>query len=179
MRDKVLLETWKGMRQRCGNKNNTSYKNYGGRGISICKRWESYENFIKDMGPKPSPRHSIDRINVNGNYEPSNCRWATPSQQTKNRRIPTTCKSGHKWTNETTIITNRGESKRCRICLLMRIANKPPQDRKHFDSCNDKNCKKPWCVHRAKRNCNGNCDPGKSGRCKKCHRKTYIGGLIT
>ena len=57
------------------------------RGIKVCKEWEtSYENFIKDMGYKPSPEFSIDRINNNGNYEPSNCRWTTLSVQMKNRR---------------------------------------------------------------------------------------------
>lgn len=74
---------------RCNNKNSSDYKDYGARGISVCARWtgkEGFKNFMADMGPRPSQRHSIDRINVNGNYEPDNCRWATSKQQTRNYR---------------------------------------------------------------------------------------------
>lgn len=84
----VEFSIWQGMRQRCYNKNDDGYKNYGARGIEVCDRWNSsFENFYKDMGPKPSPKHSIDRFpNMNGNYEPNNCRWATSRQQTRNTR---------------------------------------------------------------------------------------------
>jgi hypothetical protein len=80
---------WYGMKERCYNTKNEKYKDYGGRGISVCDNWKnSFENFYTDMGERPRGL-SIDRINNNGNYEPSNCRWATPTQQMKNtRRAP-------------------------------------------------------------------------------------------
>lgn len=77
---------WLAMRSRCQNPNNKDFRHYGGRGIYVCERWESYANFIEDMGGRPTDKHTIDRKNVNGNYEPENCRWATWSEQRKNTR---------------------------------------------------------------------------------------------
>ncbi len=78
---------WWNMINRCANPQNPNFRNYGARGITVCKRWaESFEAFLIDMGRRPSPHHSIDRINNNGNYEPGNCRWATRSQQGHNTR---------------------------------------------------------------------------------------------
>lgn len=77
---------WLRMNQRCNCPGHDSYPHYGGRGIAICERWRTFENFLEDMGPKPSPKHSLDRRDVNGNYEPGNCRWATSAEQARNKR---------------------------------------------------------------------------------------------
>lgn len=80
-------DAWHGMIQRCHNPNCKDYPRYGGRGIIVCDRWRrSFADFFADMGPRPSPVHSIDRERVNGNYEPGNCRWATVVVQQRNRR---------------------------------------------------------------------------------------------
>ena len=86
---------WVKMKGRCYNKSDVSYKNYGARGITVCDRWvNSPEVFLGDMGLKPSPWHSLDRTDNNGNYEPSNCRWATKREQCINQRTRCTNTSG-------------------------------------------------------------------------------------
>lgn len=78
---------WGSMLSRCTNPNDARYKNYGARGIKVCEPWQSYSVFLADMGRRPTPKHSLDRIDNDGNYEPSNCRWATAKQQMNNRRV--------------------------------------------------------------------------------------------
>lgn len=81
-----LYRIWAGMRSRCFNQNLGWYPRYGGRGITISLEWDDFWRFVADMGPRPSPIHSLDRIDNNGNYCKENCRWATPQQQIENSR---------------------------------------------------------------------------------------------
>lgn len=79
--------SWRAMKRRCYEHTNNVYHNYGGRGIKVCDRWlNSFQNFYEDMGDRPSKEYSLDRVNVNGDYTPENCRWATSTEQNCNRR---------------------------------------------------------------------------------------------
>lgn len=79
-------ESWMAMRSRCNNPNDPAYSRYGGRGISVCKEWDSFGRFMVDMGSRPTSRRQIDRTNNDGNYEPSNCKWVLPIENARNRR---------------------------------------------------------------------------------------------
>jgi hypothetical protein len=86
---------WADMKNRCLNSSLKNYVNYGGRGISVCDEWEnSFVKFIEDMGKRPSKKHTLDRVDNNGNYNKVNCRWATKTQQSRNQRLKKSNTSG-------------------------------------------------------------------------------------
>lgn len=97
-----LYHTWENMRQRCNNPKHTAYKWYGARGIKICERWNNFKYFIDDVGEKPSDKHTLDRINNNGNYEPGNIQWSTQKEQLRNQKIRSSNTTGFKgvWYNK-------------------------------------------------------------------------------
>lgn len=106
-KSRPLYSTWSAIKQRCYNPKSGAYRHYGERGITMYSKWiDDYDAFEEYMGEKPSPKHSIDRIDVNGNYEPGNLRWATMTEQNRNRRVDnksgytgvTWCAPRNKWT---------------------------------------------------------------------------------
>jgi hypothetical protein len=125
------------MRKRCTNPNDARYKDYGGRGIAACKRWDSFENFLADMGPRPKD-YSIERIDVDGNYEPVNCKWIPLCDQSKNRRHKTQCRKGHTLSPDNITVFHDGQypHRSCKQCAALRDkAYKARQLLKHRTAC--------------------------------------------
>jgi hypothetical protein len=124
MRNRLEWNAWYDMKRRCLNPKHKDHPNYGGRGIGICARWSSFEEFLADMGPKPLGM-TLERKEVNGDYEPANCKWASRKEQRWNRRDTLraadgsqTCKRGHPWVPEN--IAKNGDKVRCRQCYIER-----------------------------------------------------------
>jgi len=117
---------WQGMLARCGNPKAKGYARYGGRGIRVCERWLSFEAFLADMGEKPSPAHSIGRIDNDKGYEPGNCRWETAEEQARNRRGMRMIA----WRGETLCLTAWAERTGIAVCRIWRrIESGWPLDR--------------------------------------------------
>jgi hypothetical protein len=115
-----LYSTWSGMRSRCNDSNSARFPLYGARGIRVSERWDDFTTFIADVGPKPSLRHSLDRIDNEGDYEPSNVRWATPHEQRVNQRpvLPKShCRRGHLKSGENLYLHSDG-TRECRTCKV-------------------------------------------------------------
>lgn len=119
MHNTPIYRVWEAMIQRCTNPNNARWADYGGRGITVADRWRDFVNFYADMGPRPDGL-TLDRIDVNGNYEPGNCRWATYKEQRANVRPSTACRNGHPWTPESTgyfvLAATGNRRRRCLVC---------------------------------------------------------------
>jgi len=120
-----LYWVWENMRSRCNNPNDPEYSRYGGRGIQVAARWDSFANFLQDVGDRPPDPEwwngeraywSIDRIDNDGDYEPGNLKWATPTEQALNRRQRASCRVGHPYDEDNTYIRPDGTGRGCKKC---------------------------------------------------------------
>lgn len=117
MHETPTYKSWTAMKYRCLKVDSRQYPDYGGRGIIVCERWMKFENFLADMGERPEGR-TLDRINNDGGYSPENCRWATRSEQQKNKRPAKrldVCKRGHVLA-EVGVYVNKSGGRQCKQC---------------------------------------------------------------
>jgi hypothetical protein len=126
--------SWRHLVERCTNPNNRAWKDYGGRGITVCDAWRyDFEAFFSHVGKKPTPEHSIDRKNNDRGYEPGNVRWATPTEQANNKRHPpkwSHCKRGHEMTPDNLYIQKKTGARFCKACRDIREARRPTRTKK-------------------------------------------------
>jgi hypothetical protein len=116
---------WAKMRSRCEKPTDRSYVNYGGRGLAVCERWQKFENFYADMGPRPSKDHTLERVDNYKGYTPDNCVWATRDVQAKNRRPRKrqhVCARGHELAADNVYVRSNGK-RGCRECRRLNMAN--------------------------------------------------------
>lgn len=130
-----LYSVYAEMKSRCFNQTRKDYPQYGGRGISICDRWlEDFWNFVSDMGDRPDG-YTLDRVDVDDNYQPNNCRWASRLEQTRNRRggsTETHCPQGHEFTDTNTyngVNPSGATYRRCRKCAADRARTRRSQEK--------------------------------------------------
>jgi hypothetical protein len=115
---------WQHMKARCFNRNDKEYANYGGRGISVCRRWLNFPEFLADMGERPSPRHSLERKENNSSYSPENCVWALPIDQSNNKRTNHILTVGEKSLTVAQWARELGIQRRALDCRLRRLKAK-------------------------------------------------------